>query len=125
MTDQAPKQGRKLRVATQTMRERAEQSTAKDAKKATVKPRRFGKMRSGFQKIGRLPIWKPFKFVGKILVPPYIRSSWRELRQVTWPDRKQTRVLTSAVIMFSIVFGLIVAGFDYGLDKLFKQVILK
>jgi preprotein translocase SecE subunit len=43
---------------------------------------------------------------------------------VTWPSRKQTRDLTIAVILFSIAFGAIVALVDFGLDKLFKKVIL-
>jgi preprotein translocase SecE subunit len=76
-----------------------------------------------------LGIWRPFKaagrLLGKLLVPPYIRSSLAELRQVTWPDRKQTLKLTSAVLIFALTFGLIVALVDFGLDKLFKQVILR
>jgi preprotein translocase SecE subunit len=44
---------------------------------------------------------------------------------VEWPNGKQTRALTAAVILFSVVFGVIVAAFDYGLDKLFKEVIIK
>lgn len=43
---------------------------------------------------------------------------------VTWPSRQQTRQLTFAVILFSIVFGILVALVDFGLDKLFKKVIL-
>ena len=43
---------------------------------------------------------------------------------VTWPSGKQTRALTFAVIVFSIVFGALVALVDFGLDKLFKKVIL-
>jgi preprotein translocase SecE subunit len=47
-----------------------------------------------------------------------------ELRQVTWPDRKQSRQLTLAVVMFATVFGIVVAILDYGLDKAFKKVFL-
>jgi preprotein translocase subunit SecE len=57
-------------------------------------------------------------------VPPYFRNSWKELTQVTWPDRRQTRRLTFAVILFSVIFGTIVAGVDFGLDKLFRTFIL-
>lgn len=69
--------------------------------------------------------FKPLRWIGFVLAPPYLRNSWRELRLVTWPDRKQSRQLTTAVIIFSIVFGVLVWLVDTGLDKLFKDVIIK
>lgn len=68
---------------------------------------------------------KPLRFVGRILVPKYFRESWRELRLVQWPNNAQTRQLTFAVLIFAIVFGVFIAIIDYGLDKLFKQVLIK
>ncbi len=68
---------------------------------------------------------KPIRFIGKILGFGYLASSWRELRQVTWPTWKESRRLTGAVIIFSVIFGALVAAADYGLDKLFKQILLK
>lgn len=81
-------------------------------------------------------IAKPFKSVsqavrkgktGKVarfIVPKYFRNSWRELREVTWPDRKQTIKLTFAVIAFATVFGLLIALIDFLLDKVFRQLFL-
>jgi preprotein translocase SecE subunit len=54
-----------------------------------------------------------------------VRNSFKELRHVAWPTGKQTLQLTSAVILFSVIFGVVVALFDFGLDKLFKQVLLR
>jgi preprotein translocase SecE subunit len=72
--------------------------------------------------------WKPFRVIGKvlgyILLVPYFRSSLVELKQVTWPDWKLSWRLTWAVLVFSVFFGVIVAIVDFGLDKLFKQLIL-
>lgn len=72
---------------------------------------------------------KPLRFIGrwlaKLLLINYFISSWKELKQVSWPNRKQTTQLTFAVFIFSIVFGIMIAIVDYGLDKLFKQVLLK
>ena len=68
---------------------------------------------------------KIFHWIGLILWWPYFRNSWKELRQVTWPTGKQSRQLTAAVIVFATVFGLLVALLDFGLDKIFKQVLLK
>jgi preprotein translocase SecE subunit len=72
--------------------------------------------------------WKPFRFVGKILgyvlLISYFRSSLQELKLVTWPNWKLSWRLTWAVLVFSIFFGVIVAVVDFGLDKIFKQLIL-
>ena len=68
---------------------------------------------------------RPVRFIGRILGFGYIRGSVQELKQVTWPTRHEGRRLTTAVIMFSIVFGLLIALVDYGLDKLFKDILLK
>lgn len=68
---------------------------------------------------------KPVRFVGRILGLGYLRDSLKELRTVTWPTFKESTRLTGAVIIFSIIFGLFVALVDFGLDKVFKQILLK
>lgn len=65
------------------------------------------------------------RFIGRILGLSFIRGSWQELKEVTWPTRREGRRLTTAVIIFSVIFGALIAAVDYGLDKLFKQVLLK
>jgi preprotein translocase SecE subunit len=79
------------------------------------------------------PLLKPFRtrparFVGRILSKifflGYIRASWRELRQVTWPNRRETVKLTLAVFVFAISFALLIAVLDFGLDKVFKQLLV-
>ncbi len=72
---------------------------------------------------------RPMRFVGrilsKILLLNYFKGSWHELRQVIWPKRKETTKLTFAVIMFAIVFGITISIVDFGLDKLFRKVLLQ
>ena len=68
---------------------------------------------------------KPFRLIGKILLPVYLRNSFRELRLVQWPKPRQARDLTFAVLAFAVVFGAAVALVDYGLDKVFKGILLK
>ncbi len=72
--------------------------------------------------------WKPFRVLGKVLATvlliKYFRSSFSELKLVTWPDWKKSWRLTWAVLVFSVFFGVILAIVDFGLDKLFKQLIL-
>jgi preprotein translocase SecE subunit len=80
----------------------------------------------GFSKLGTsLGRFKVMRIIGRILLPRYFRNSWKELRGVTWPTMKQARQLTLAVMVFAIVFGLVIAVLDFGLDKLFKEVLVK
>ncbi len=109
---------------------------AAEKQQQTAKPEKRGVFRlvlkyiaAPFRFIGRplkkLGRFKFFRVIGLILVPPYFRNSWKELRQVTWPNRRETWQLTMAVMIFAIIFGVMIALVDYGLDKLFKQVLLK
>lgn len=120
MADEQPTEKKRvLRQKSETVREKVEKSSA-----AEPKPRR---LRETTNKVGA-PLkaaGKPIAKVGRYVVPPYFRNSWVELRQVTWPKRKEAWQLTLAVIIFAIVFGAIVAVVDYGLDKIFKQVLIK
>jgi preprotein translocase SecE subunit len=121
----------------ETFRERAIK-----ANEASDKPNRLAKVKRGFGKIFR-PIGRIFKkafgnrffkrifvnrvfrLIGRILLPHYFRSSWQELKLVAWPKRREARQLTFAVLAFAIVFGGVVALVDFGLDKLFKGILLK
>jgi preprotein translocase SecE subunit len=114
----------------ETVREMAaknQQPTA--AKKQGVLRLTFRYIGAPFRFIGRhlakLGKFKIVRFIGRILLPRYFRNSWIELRQVTWPKRRESWQLTSAVIIFAVIFGVMVALEDYGLDKIFKQVLLK
>lgn len=111
----------------QTIREKALKAQA-EAKKPTQSSKVLGQSKRIFtpiKSLGRIFRIKPFRLIGRVIAPRYVRNSWQELRQVKWPNRKETRQLTVAVMIFSIIFGVLVAGVDYGLDKVFKQVILK
>lgn len=85
--------------------------------KAVVSPKQSKPSIFGFLQ----PILRPFRW----LVPPYFVNSWREVKQVTWPNRRETWRLTLAVFIFAVVFGALIAGVDKILDLLFKKVILK
>lgn len=68
---------------------------------------------------------RPVRFIGRVLGFKYVRDSWRELRTVTWPNFPESLRLTAAVIVFAVVFGVFVTIIDYGLDKVFRQFLLK
>ncbi len=54
----------------------------------------------------------------------YFAGSWRELRLVTWPNRRSTWSLTLAVIVFTIVLMTFIVAIDYLFDYIFKQLVL-
>lgn len=84
---------------------------------------------SGIAMIFRYPplrwLRRPMRLLGKVLFVGHFVNSWRELRQVTWPTGKKTRQLVFAVLLFAVIFGAVVSVVDYGLDKVFKEVLLK
>ncbi|MEI7918457.1 MAG: preprotein translocase subunit SecE [Candidatus Saccharibacteria bacterium] len=53
----------------------------------------------------------------------YFKGSWKELRQVRWPDRKATWGMTAAVLLFTGFFALLILLLDAGFNELFKLII--
>lgn len=138
-TDARKPKRRRLRAAAPSIREQSEQAAAKADQPvqrsliARIVRFPFLVIFWPFRMLYRYVIQPPFRYlnkfkffrvIGYIFVPPYFRQSWRELRLVTWPNFRETYSLVIAVIIFSIIFGVIVALVDYGLDKLFRAVIL-
>lgn len=130
---------RRLRPAQpKTVRQAAEKAQANSEKPVRARRLRVAASKTGkpFAKIGKV-LYKifnrqPFRFIGKILRfiglivwPRYFRNAFKELRLVSWPNRRETRQLTVAVLGFAIIFGILVGIVDFGLDKLFKALIIK
>lgn len=128
---------RRLRSTSETMRERSEKLQNQEPKSNHPVARGFRSFWRGFtwplRALGRLLArlgrflgkYKFFRVIGYIFVPPYIRGSWRELKLVTWPNFVQSWRLTYAVLIFSVIFGVVVAILDFGLDKVFKEIFTK
>ena len=131
MADQPAKSKRRVKNP-DTFRERALK-----AAETSAQPKQFSRLRSAigkllspiFRPIGKVLAkffgWKPVRLIGKVIFPRYFRGSWRELKLVTWPNWKQSRQLTFAVLVFAVVFGALIAVVDFGLDKLFRNILLK
>ena len=123
---------RRLKPETSVREQRAKQQGSDKAKRRPL--RAVGRGLSWpFRRIAARDVWrsKPlaplrwlFKIIGYILFIPYIRASFAELKKVTWPTRRESIRLTWAVLVFSVFFGVILAVLDYGLDKVFKKLIL-
>lgn len=119
----------RIRATAPTVRQKIEQAQAKadDAKPASKVSLKSPKILKG-RHIPNNKILSPLRNLGKALrwlAPRYLINAWRELRQVIWPNRRETWRLTLAVFIFAIVFGALVAGVDKGLDEIFKKVVLK
>lgn len=147
--DKKPK--RRLK-ATPTFREQAEKQDAKlqSPKKGPVKQlfsilfipiRLLGKgikrlaVGIGRSKLGKAVaaiymsrVFTPIRFIvkilSKVLFIQYFYNAFQELRLVTWPTNRMTWRLTGAVLAFGIIFGLAIAGMDYVLEKVFREVII-
>ena len=53
----------------------------------------------------------------------YLELSRLELRKVTWPGAKETRVTSLAVLVFVIVMSVFLGVVDLGLSKLISLVL--
>ncbi|MBI4034729.1 preprotein translocase subunit SecE [Candidatus Saccharibacteria bacterium] len=67
----------------------------------------------------------PLLKVLRWLAPRYFVNAWREVRQVTWPNRRETWRLTLAVFVFATIFGFAIFGVDKVLERIFKETVLK
>lgn len=54
----------------------------------------------------------------------YFINSWRELKNVKWPSRKEAWKLTFAVIIFSVVFAAFLTALDFAFERLAKVIFL-
>lgn len=130
---EAPKKKRQLRKV-ETVREKAEKpAKAPKVRRLHSAKERLGKPLGKAAAVGRkeyylpLPENKVGRFLNKkrSLIPAYFRNSFAELKQVDWPGFGTIMRLSLAVFLFAFFFGLVVAIADFGLDKLFKELIIK
>ena len=96
-------------------------------KAAGVAKKPFSKVKNALsQEYHLIQPKKQDKFLTKSrkITPGYFRSSWAEMKHVTWPGAMVTWRLVFAVFVFAIVLGTAIAVIDYGLEKLLREVIL-
>ncbi len=63
-------------------------------------------------------LFRPFVAFGR-----YIRDSWREIRQVRWPNRKATWKMVLAVIIYTALFVALISLLDLFFTWLFSLII--
>jgi preprotein translocase SecE subunit len=89
---------------------KAARKKAKAEKKAAKKAARAGKK--------TFILFRPF-----VAIAHYIRDSWRELRQVRWPNRKATWKMVFAVIVYTALFVVLITLLDLFFRWLFNLII--
>lgn len=91
--------------------------SAKTSTKSTTKKAAAPKQANAGGKAPR-KVFAPFRAIGG-----YFKGSWQELRQVRWPNRKQTWAMTLAVIILSLALGIFIFLLDAGFTLVFKNFI--
>jgi preprotein translocase SecE subunit len=132
VADQSDKKTKRIVKNPETFRERALKATEsadqpnQSAKLKQATGQAIAPVSSSVRSTARrLNAFPPLRLIGKIIFPVYFRKSWQELRLVTWPNWKESRRLTFAVLVFAVIFGAVIAAVDYGLDKIFRSILLK
>lgn len=117
--DKSAKPKRRIVKKAETVREQVEKNRAAQLKERGIVGMTLYYISWPFRIVGR-----GIKKVGHYIIPGYFKKSWEELKQVAWPSWKDTWKLTLAVIVFSALFGLMITVVDYGLDKVFRKVLI-
>jgi preprotein translocase SecE subunit len=137
MADKSTKATKAKRIVKnpETFRERASKATTESDKRPKLSGTKqvlktpFRGLRTAGRAVANFPLFKPFRkplrILGLIVFPVYFRNSWKELKLVTWPGFKESLRLTWAVLLFAIIFGVTIAFVDYGLNSIFKRILLK
>lgn len=101
-------------------------------KKVVVKDKKFEKSKIKSKKLaekkiaksdnGKKPfiLFRPFVYLWR-----YLRDSWREIRQVRWPNRKATWKMVLAVIAYTALFVVIISLLDLFFSWLFNLILGK
>ena len=95
----------------------------KQTEKAIVKKQKEAEKSIGASKEkGKKPfiLVRPFVYLGR-----YLRDSWRELRQVRWPNRKLTWKMVLAVIIYTALFMAFIFLLDMFFTWLFNLILGK
>jgi preprotein translocase SecE subunit len=113
----------------ETLRERAEKAAQKSTKSEPAEKALKVKKEKKRRGIGKLSIKR--KNTDKVkktrrfhIIPRFFPEAIEQLKDVTWPDRRNTLKLTLAVIIFSTVFAGLIGGVDSVLGIIFKKAFL-
>ena len=111
--DEKPKKAKDEPVITRkkvVIKDKKTEKVAKAKAKAKIKKEKSGK------KV--FILFRPF-----VALAHYLRDSWREIRQVRWPNRKATWKMVLAVLIYTAIFVIIISLLDLFFTWLFSLII--
>ena len=92
--------------------------------KKTEKAKRIQKKKAEALTLEKEAGKKPFiLFRPFVALFRYLRDSWRELRQVRWPDNKSTWKMLLAVIVYTALFVILITLLDWLFSWLFSTIL--
>ena len=96
-----------------------DKKTEKNAKKAKKIAKKEAKAEMK-KNSGKKPfiLFRPFCAIGR-----YFRDSWKEIRQVRWPNRKMTWKMVFAVVIYAALFLLIITLLDMLFTFIFNLIL--
>jgi len=56
-------------------------------------------------------------------IKQYFKSSYKELKQVNWPTKKEVAKYTMEVLVLAFLVALVLGLIDYGLMQLMRELI--
>jgi preprotein translocase SecE subunit len=92
-----------------------EKKKAKEIRKAEKAEKKAEKAKEGKK---TFILFRPFVAFGR-----YLRDSWREIRQVRWPNRKATWKMVGAVLVYTALFVIFISLIDLFFRWLFSLII--
>ena len=122
----------RIKASDSPRKEEKEAAPAITRKKVVVKDRKSEKQKVkatkkaekniAKEKFGKKPfiLFRPF-----VALFRYLRDSWREIRQVRWPNRKATWKMVLAVIIYTAIFMVLIALLDLFFTWLFNLILGK
>ena len=110
--DAEPTITRKKVVVKDKKLEKAKQKDLRKAEKAVAKSKTDEKK--------PFILFRPFVYFGR-----YLRDSWRELRQVRWPNAKATWKMVLAVFVYTALFMVLIFLLDLFFTWLFNIILGK
>lgn len=93
------------------LKDKKQEKTEKKLKKEAEKSEKKNEKKSFI-------LFRPFVAVGH-----YLRDSWREIRQVRWPNRKATWKMVLAVIVYTAIFAIILVLLDMLFQFIFSKIL--
>ena len=92
----------------------------KKAEQKDKKVKKQAEKKAAKEKSGKKPfiLIRPFCAIGR-----YFRDSWREIRQVRWPNRKATWKMVFAVLVYTAIFVVLLVLLDILFKFIFNQIL--